>query len=1200
MAITPRGMEPANIKKRLDTLFPKLNEAYPDKVIRSLAKDHKKWAETVTELYRTLGYPDSESFLKAYGYTVERAIPTGRPSHDYMAVIEELKKRYPNGATFKKIGELQEANPDLAGNFKTLANKSKELFGMSLADYFKSIGLLDGSDHKKQLDELLAELKRRYAEGTVLPATLAELKENNADLMVYRLSYIKEIYDVNPQEYLIEIGLLRDEQKEDEAFIHKWVELLLQRYDATDKKPETLNALKAQNPDCPFNDIAAKIQKTGLTQKDFFINAGLIVEKKYYTVDEEILLKEFGPDYLSEDAQYQRMCKFVQALTLNGNKKSSSQSVIFAAEAKLISQYRAAYHVEQKRSTITMAVHIDTLLRKKGLSEISVNDTIEFHHDTVNGSLALYVFTEQGKRIGCLSYHFSIINPLLACKDAYVVNGRIAYLKRPDHQNDYKEIIATFDLVFNQKAFSVLQCDGKELFEEKEIPFQLEECPDFAPPKAIAVSDDDDAWGNAIAKGLEKDVDAAIDHLDERGLQRPTKMPTDIPGIYQFQTGYPLEIIEEFPALKVLAFYIDYIDYSVSEVYSPSGCSQITASKVIGLFDPKADPSWYVECFPGKAFLKTFRWTQTSYIEKVTYTVPAREQWDDKYYFTFLENKLLKVILTTSAKADLENLQRTERTLQGEAERKHQEEAAAYKRALEMAHKAAEEEKKRREVTELKRRLPQQLAAPQKITPIRKTLIASQDTITIRIHIIAANDADISKTDWVEIEHLIKNELLDPNAVAVVIEQIISLLSDDCVIIADYTSMLSENWGLSAGWFYNRKWLFDDFPMTGNDDGVYPSNIDIQDVNTWVNEFIRQRLFAETAETYFLPLLEAPYLYDIFTEADLRNYQALWSSCESCENGNTSANEESNIATGAVILDVAEEKKSAEVAELEYKHKEDEEAGCKRLEEELKGKEAEEQKRREEEEREYKAAKEAERKHQEEAAAYKRALEMAHKAAEEEKQRREAAELERKCQEAADAERKRIEEEQRKRIEAEELKLKQAEEQKRREEEERKRKEAEEAERIRQKEARRLAEEKYAADLKAWERTCEDVKKQREQAVVERTAAERASLESAAQQTYESAIRAATQRKADAQQSKSDAEMRLSKLGIFKFAEKKSLKETIENAEREIYTANIALSTAKQALERAMAAVPAQLSANEPEIITGVEQDYPLPAKPEK
>lgn len=47
MAIIRRGQEPANIKKRLDTLFPKLNDAYPDKVIRSLAKDHKKRTKTV-------------------------------------------------------------------------------------------------------------------------------------------------------------------------------------------------------------------------------------------------------------------------------------------------------------------------------------------------------------------------------------------------------------------------------------------------------------------------------------------------------------------------------------------------------------------------------------------------------------------------------------------------------------------------------------------------------------------------------------------------------------------------------------------------------------------------------------------------------------------------------------------------------------------------------------------------------------------------------------------------------------------------------------------------------------------------------------------------------------------------------------------------------------------------------------------------
>ena len=55
MAIIPKGKEPASIKKRLDILFPKLNQAYPDKKISGLYKEHKKWAETVTELYRALG-----------------------------------------------------------------------------------------------------------------------------------------------------------------------------------------------------------------------------------------------------------------------------------------------------------------------------------------------------------------------------------------------------------------------------------------------------------------------------------------------------------------------------------------------------------------------------------------------------------------------------------------------------------------------------------------------------------------------------------------------------------------------------------------------------------------------------------------------------------------------------------------------------------------------------------------------------------------------------------------------------------------------------------------------------------------------------------------------------------------------------------------------------------------------------------------
>lgn len=85
MAIIPKGLEPANIKKRMDTLFAKLDEAYPDKVISGLRKDHKKWAETVRELYSLLGYPNGDEFLNAYGYTVKRK-DAGRPKTNNYAV----------------------------------------------------------------------------------------------------------------------------------------------------------------------------------------------------------------------------------------------------------------------------------------------------------------------------------------------------------------------------------------------------------------------------------------------------------------------------------------------------------------------------------------------------------------------------------------------------------------------------------------------------------------------------------------------------------------------------------------------------------------------------------------------------------------------------------------------------------------------------------------------------------------------------------------------------------------------------------------------------------------------------------------------------------------------------------------------------------------------------------------------------------
>lgn len=134
------GNEPENIRRRINVLFPKLDAAYPNKQIIALNKEHKKWGETVTELYRLLGYPDGRAFLEAYGYTVVDN-KGGRPSNNnYDEVILELHRRYPNGFGLKSVQALKEANPDLP--IKSLANYSKTLYGMPLGEYLKQEGIL--------------------------------------------------------------------------------------------------------------------------------------------------------------------------------------------------------------------------------------------------------------------------------------------------------------------------------------------------------------------------------------------------------------------------------------------------------------------------------------------------------------------------------------------------------------------------------------------------------------------------------------------------------------------------------------------------------------------------------------------------------------------------------------------------------------------------------------------------------------------------------------------------------------------------------------------------------------------------------------------------------------------------------------------------------------------------------------------------
>lgn len=105
MPIYSPGNEPDRIKDRIKTLFERIDSAYPDKIIVGLHSNHKKMGETVSEIYKALGYESGKDFLEAYGYKCEKKA-SGRPkSVDPHAIIKALQGKYPNGSPFDTVDD---------------------------------------------------------------------------------------------------------------------------------------------------------------------------------------------------------------------------------------------------------------------------------------------------------------------------------------------------------------------------------------------------------------------------------------------------------------------------------------------------------------------------------------------------------------------------------------------------------------------------------------------------------------------------------------------------------------------------------------------------------------------------------------------------------------------------------------------------------------------------------------------------------------------------------------------------------------------------------------------------------------------------------------------------------------------------------------------------------------------------------------
>ena len=155
------GNEPELVKVRVENILKSLEEYYPDHIIESaIQNEHSKLAEKITAMYQWLGYKSTEEMLAAYGF--EYRVKQGRTkSVDSEAILEELKKRYPNGVAMTAL-ELKDANPDL--KIKSVMNKSKELFGMPFTKYLLEQGILLPVEKVPQkTHEEKLEYQRNYA-----------------------------------------------------------------------------------------------------------------------------------------------------------------------------------------------------------------------------------------------------------------------------------------------------------------------------------------------------------------------------------------------------------------------------------------------------------------------------------------------------------------------------------------------------------------------------------------------------------------------------------------------------------------------------------------------------------------------------------------------------------------------------------------------------------------------------------------------------------------------------------------------------------------------------------------------------------------------------------------------------------------------------------------------------------------------------
>lgn len=153
---------------------------------------------------------------------------------------------------------------------------------------------------------------------------------------------------------------------------------------------------------------------------------------------------------------------------------------------------------------------------------------------------------------------------------------------------------------------------------------------------------------------------------------------------------------------------------------------------------------------------------------------------------------------------------------------------------------------------------------------INKYYSIEENYARIRVLILAPDDAEgiLDNINFSYLQYCLLEDRYNLQDIIEVLESYAEKLPNNCLILADYKSLLLEDDYYSAGWLYNDSGWMEDVPLWGDGgDAIKPVDLDIRNFKKWITEYLNQSMYVPSND-FFDSLLTNPFLKGVFTKED--------------------------------------------------------------------------------------------------------------------------------------------------------------------------------------------------------------------------------------------------------------------------------------------------------------------------------------------